>query len=1160
MNVMDKNALESAPFGYIQLKPISKDKSNSQSSVFLSANIAFENITGFRRAQFLLLNESDFVSGLKGVGLEHLAKYYDKSASHKKVAIQEFEYFSDFTKRLYKAQPWITEGDILHCTFVEMMDEKQFARNEEHHLKEFAYDSVIEELNTANNKLNVALIETNKQKDEKNLILNSISDIVVYYDTQMNVVWANKSATRVVGKKLSETIGKPCWHTLSNKIEICEGCILHKTIETQTKASGIKERYDGKIWDILATPVFDVHGKLSGIVETIKDITKETHAAAELKKSEEKYRRLTEKTGTIIWEFDIMPNRWTYVAPQVERILGYHPDEWTDYNFWYERIHPEDREWAGKYFAELTQKGINHIFEYRFIRKDGVYVWLSDEANVEVLEGMPVRMWGSLRDITKQKIAEQAIRESEEKLSITLQSIGDGVIATDLNGLIESMNPVAENLCGWDSKIVKGKPLDEIFQIINSVTRKPIASPVKKVLKNGKLVGLANHTILISREGIERQIANCAAPIKNKDDELKGVVLVFSDVTENYALQEKIKTSDKLFNHSIDMLCIGGFDGYFKVLNPAWTRILGWTEEELLSKPWMEFVHPDDKSTTANAKSGLDNGVEVYQFENRYICKDNSIKWLSWNSFPYPEENIVFSVARDITRQKQSEIVLRGNEEKYRLLFDKSPLGILHFNNRGIVVSCNEQLTVILGLSTEIITGFNLLELTDKRFVRFVKNILIGRNVTYEGNYTSAKGNKTTPIRIVATPLKTKSGSVEGGIALIEDNMNQIQRINLEKKVAIAEESVKFKQKFLANMSHEIRTPLTGILGMVEILEQTGLTTSQSDYLTTLKYSGENLRKIINLILDFSKIEAGKIELRKESFEFRKMFLEAKSLFQSICTKPIVFETQIDTHIPEHIFADKSRILQIVNNFLSNAVKFTEKGKISISADLIKNKYGHLDIKVCVTDTGQGIPEEEQKFLFTPFTQVEQSYARPFEGTGLGLSICKDLAKLHGGEVGLESEPGKGSTFWFTFRAKKSEQSLNSLEKETQAECGKSKARRVLLAEDKIVNQKVFRLMFESLGHNITIVDNGLQFLEVYQPNLFDIIFMDIQMPEMDGLTAIEKIREKHENLPPIIGLSANAFEGDREKYMGMGMDEYLIKPVKKDDFCRILDLFFVQE
>jgi PAS domain S-box-containing protein len=274
------------------------------------------------------------------------------------------------------------------------------------------------------------------------------------------------------------------------------------------------------------------------------------------------------------------------------------------------------------------------------------------------------------RELSERKRAQMALEKSEKWLSTTLGSIGDAVIATDMNGAVTFMNPVAQSLTGWKLGEGRGKSMDLVFDIVNKETRRPVENPVKKVFREGKVVGLADHTLLISRNGKEFDIEDSAAPIATGAGESLGVVLVFRDVTELKQVREEL---DRYFTLAVDMFCIAGSDGYFKRVNPAWQKTLGFTPEELMAKPYLEFIHPDDRERTIQEGEKQGKGQEVISFHNRFLCKDGSYKWLSWSATPFIEQKLIYAVARDITELKQAEQALRLSEERYRLFFESNP-------------------------------------------------------------------------------------------------------------------------------------------------------------------------------------------------------------------------------------------------------------------------------------------------------------------------------------------------------------------------------------------------------------------------------------------------------------------------------------------------------
>lgn len=486
--------------------------------------------------------------------------------------------------------------------------------------------------------------------------------------------------------------------------------------------------------------------------------------------------------------------------------------------------------------------------------------------------------------------------------------------------------------------------------------------------------------------------------------------------------------------------------------------------------------------------------------------------------------------------------------------------GLVVINTNNCFEFVNAACARMLGVEPADLIGKTLLDITHNAYHPLLQAVRQqGKPSSYE---VALKLHSGEPLQALITETpRLQDGQFVGTIAVMTDLTEQLKaQKELERAKELAEQVAQAKADFMASMSHEIRTPLNAVIGLTGLLLDTDLTDEQRDYAETARRSGNALLVVINDILDFSKIEAGKLELEQQPFSLERCLEESISLVaQDAREKRLKVAFDIATDVPPLIEGDVTRLLQVLVNLLSNAIKFTEHGQIFAWVTGKRLDSEHFELHFRVKDTGIGIPADRISYLFQPFSQVDASTTRKYGGTGLGLAICDRLVTLMGGKIWAESRLGQGSTFHFTIRAQQArELPMVGANKRTSvdAQMGQRHPLRILVAEDNPINQKVATHMLRRLGYRTDVVANGLEAVEAVRRQVYDVVLMDVQMPEMDGVEATQIIKRDVllEKKPRIVAMTANALSDDRQRYLNAGMDDYISKPVNIDDLVAVLD------
>lgn len=569
----------------------------------------------------------------------------------------------------------------------------------------------------------------------------------------------------------------------------------------------------------------------------------------------------------------------------------------------------------------------------------------------------------------------------------------------------------------------------------------------------------------------------------------------------------------------------------------------------MLSDP--EFHHFVDRMYRA-AFAGKEQ-----HFEIRFTLKNQKVIWreVFLNPIYLPDGSIeeVAGIAHDVTQKKYAELELQTNEEKFRNIFESFQDIYFRTDLSGVINMVSPSVYEMTGFMAKEIVGFHISKFFSSKFSMFglVKQLKKGGRLrNFEATIKKKDGVEIIGISNIKMIFdKALQPIAFEGVVRDITFLKQASEDLLEAK-DVAEHSLKVKENFLANMSHEIRTPMNGIIAMIDLLNDTTLDKEQNDFVSTIKSSSNILLNILNDILDLSKLEAGKMTLSNGPLSVVDTVEMVKSLFhQQASMKGISIKISLDNSIPKNIEMDETRLMQVLSNLVSNAIKFTEKGAVEIKVDVLSKNKDDLALKFSIIDSGIGIAKENIEKLFQNFHQLDNSVRKSYAGTGLGLAISKELVRLMDGVIGVDSVKGKGSTFWFTMKSRELDYEI--LEKkqgisDISPDHLKGFAPTILLVDDNEVNRKVGVKILEKAGCIVVTAENGLLAIEaIKKKSDYDVVFMDIQMPEMDGVTATREIKQLGiKNLPPIVAMTAYSMKEDEERFLNAGMDDYLAKPI----------------
>ncbi len=1020
------------------------------------------------------------------------------------------------------------------------------------------------------------------------------------------ITFCNDAFLKTTGRKKSELIHKNLFEVFVPKEE--QAFWRYKFLQfiehgnVTSNLEGTFTRKDGELVSIRFSSVIlnNSKGKIYGITIIIENISEKKKVQQALEKSNAQLKELFENANDLIQIFS-PDGSLQFVNKAWMEKMGYSQNEVQGLNL-KEIVHPNHKEATFLNLDRLAQGEDTEKFETVYITKKGRSIYLSGNVNCSFENGKVKEYRGILHDITDRMRAEKAqnLYYSIANLTIhssDLQNLYYN-IHQELKKIIEAKNFYIALVNRSNNQIEFPYFIDENYGNHLPVDNRKIGKGLTEyaMFKQKSLVFQEEDIIKLSKK--EKLDLNSPIPKiwlgvpLRLENRIIGVISVQSYISKNtyndkdlelldfisgqVALaierkhnEEKIKNQaarlNAIFETSTHWIWSVDKEGHFTSFNQNFSNAIF---KHFGTKPRLNLAENINQQYLSNKiyilwetryKKAFEGKPQ--QFETKLKDKNNNVAWkqMFLNPIFGPKGEVaeVSGIAHDITENKLSEIAVQESEEKFRNIFESFQDIYFRCDLNGKILMVSPSVGELVGYNSDEVLSKNITDyyLYTTKTKDLIRQLIKRKSVrNFEASVIQKDGNLLQcicNIRLIYDkhnrPIK-----IEG----VARDITKLKKTNQELMLAkeLAEKSLKVKEQFLANMSHEIRTPMNGIIGMIDLLSESRLNKEQERYVKTVKKSSETLLNILNDILDLSKIEAGKMKLRRTAVNIRKMLEKLHALFtQQAEVKQINLKYHIADNIPEWVIVDETRLLQILSNLTSNAIKFTDGGGtvyIGMQTKEVNGKVHH--IKVDVKDSGIGITKNNLKKLFYSFNQIDNSSSKVYGGTGLGLAISKELCALMNGKIGVYSTIGLGSTFWFTFDAEETFPETTSLEMLSSEEevkvknyFGKSRPK-VLIVDDNAVNRQVASEILKKAGCAVTLLSSGKEAIKTLKNYKFDIIFMDIQMPEMDGVETTKRIRASNgSHTAPIVAMTAYSMREDKGKFISQGLDDYISKPIK---------------